>query len=187
MLTFLKSITFAIALIGTAEVSAGSPLPNLDNYAVPAEEIFTGAPAPVNLNSYIGAARFKTKLVQAAQNGPNYAGHYTIVTIGCGTQCQDNWLIDAKTGKILDKISSMIGVSYAKNSYLLIVNPFDEALLQGYKEHPDAPFWTQIQTIYQIWKENNFKVVKQMPWTDFSAPTHNIQSSQPNSEFTGGN
>ncbi|MBS0271221.1 MAG: hypothetical protein JSR85_01065 [Proteobacteria bacterium] len=181
MLNFLKSIAFVIVLTGAAEVYADSTLVGLDNYAVPAEDIFTDTPAPVDLNSYEGAARFKTKLTQGAQAGPNYAGHYTIVTIGCGTQCQDNWLIDAKTGKILARFQSMIGITYKKNSFLVIINPPDETLLNSYMANPDAPFWSQIKTIYQILKDDQLETIKQMKWTDFSKSLPQPKSSQPNS------
>ncbi len=187
MSTILKSVTFAMSLIGMTAVYADSSLPNLESYTVSAEDIFTGKPAPVDLTSYKGASTYKTKLTEGAQKGPNYAGHYTIVTFGCGTQCQDNWLIDAKTGKIWDRFQSMIGITHEKNSSLLIVNPPDDSLLKSYIAEPGAPFWSQIETIYQIWKDDQFEIVKKMPWTDFSKSLSETSSSQPDSVPTTGN
>jgi hypothetical protein len=62
----------------------------------------------------------------------------------------------------------VIGITHEKNSYLLIVNPSDTKLLEDYKNHPEAPFWSQIQTTYELWKDNKFEVLQQMPWIDFS-------------------
>lgn len=36
----------------------------------------------------------------AAGPGPNFAGHYTIVEWGCGTDCGEMAIVDAKTGRI---------------------------------------------------------------------------------------
>jgi hypothetical protein len=39
-------------------------------------------------------------LREGAKNGPNFAGHYTIVTWGCGTACEELGIIDALDGRV---------------------------------------------------------------------------------------
>lgn len=43
---------------------------------------------------------FRTKITEGAQEGPNFAGHYTITTWGCGTGCVQFAIINAKTGDV---------------------------------------------------------------------------------------
>ncbi len=56
----------------------------------------------------------------------NFAGHYTLVSNGCGTECQLNLLIDRHTGKIHDVPFSARGIDYRTDSRMLIVNPPEE-------------------------------------------------------------
>ena len=50
--------------------------PQFDSF--PAQEIFKGKPAAPKLKSERDR-RFQTKILEGAQTGPNFAGHYTIV------------------------------------------------------------------------------------------------------------
>src|SRR2546423_11174330 len=72
--------------------------PHFEQYAV--ADTFRGPSAPVDLTSEPGARRFRTVLTQGAAGGVNFAGHFTIVTWGCGTQCQSYAVIDASTGRV---------------------------------------------------------------------------------------
>lgn len=47
-----------------------------------------------------GAAMFRTIIRQQARLGPNFAGHYTIVHIGCGAATVCPAIVDARTGKV---------------------------------------------------------------------------------------
>ena len=157
--------TFLIAGVMGA-MPAYAALPNFAEHPVHPEEIFKETPRPVDLSSYPGAKTFRTKLKEGAERGPNFAGHYTIVTYGCGTQCQDNWIIDAKTGKILDRFSSILSTKYQSDSLLIIINPPDPDLKRGYENDPNAPFWSAIQTTYNIWKDNKFSVIYKDKWVN---------------------
>ncbi|GAC12882.1 hypothetical protein [Aliiglaciecola lipolytica] len=53
----------------------------------------------------------------------NFAGHYFVMGIGCGTACQLNIIVDVNSGKIVDSIDSTIGLCHQSDSELLIVNP----------------------------------------------------------------
>jgi hypothetical protein len=72
--------------------------PHFEAYAVPAEHI--AKPAPVDLGKDRDARRFRTTLRDGAAEGPNFAGHYTVTSWGCGSACLQWAIIDAKTGKI---------------------------------------------------------------------------------------
>jgi hypothetical protein len=65
-----------------------------------AKDDFRGRPAPVDLASHPLASRFRTRLREAAERGPNFAGHYTIASWGCGSGCLQHAIIDARNGRV---------------------------------------------------------------------------------------
>ncbi len=91
----------------------------------PVEEIYAGKLAPVDLYSHPDAMEYRTRLKEdTATNGVNFAGHYSIVEIGCGTECEIIFIVDAIDGKIYKpKFIAEWGVNFKKDSYLLVENP----------------------------------------------------------------
>ena len=59
---------------------------------------FDGEPAPVNFAKFPEAKEFYTVITKAAAAGPNYAGHFTFISWGCGTNCFQFALVDSITG-----------------------------------------------------------------------------------------
>lgn len=167
-MTLLKTMVLSLSFLGISASYAKTTLPSFPDYLVAQEDKFNPKekPAAVDLSSYKDARTYRTKLRNGAQKGPNFAGHYTIVQIGCGTQCQENWIVDAHTGKILDRFSSMIYTKYELDSTLLILNPPDATFEKGYKEYPDAPIWAPIETVYQSWNGSKFEVLYKDKWTN---------------------
>ncbi|OJW49161.1 MAG: hypothetical protein BGO67_11425 [Alphaproteobacteria bacterium 41-28] len=165
-MTFFKTAFFLTFVVRSASTYAESSLPDFSQFPVSKEEMLKGKPAPIKLSSYEGAKTYKTKLKEGAKEGPNFAGHYTIVSFGCGTQCQDNWLIDAKTGQILNRFSSTVGIKQQIDSALLIINPPDANLKKAYEEHPDQPLLGEMETIYKVLKNGKLKVVHKDKWVN---------------------
>lgn len=73
--------------------------PSFKDYPVPESEIYTGNTAPVKLDTE-EAKMFKTRLTKAAEQKPNFAGHYILASWGCGANCATGAVIDAKDGKV---------------------------------------------------------------------------------------
>ena len=165
-MTFFQAALLVTYILGSASSYADSSLPDFSQFRVTKEEMLKGKPAPVDLSSYKGAKSYKTKLKEGAKAGPNFAGHYTIISFGCGTQCQDNWLIDAKTGKILNRFSSTVGTKQQLGSALLIINPPDPDLKKAYEEHPDQPLLGEMVTLYEVLKDGKLNVVRKEQWVD---------------------
>lgn len=116
---------------------------------------YTGRPAPVNLNSP-QARRFRTVLTNGARRGPNFAGQYTVVTWGCGTECQQVAIVDARTGRVyMTGITASLGVKHQLNSRLLVVNPPEE-IAQLSPEYA-----RRISTQYYIWENNRLRQISQ--------------------------
>lgn len=65
----------------------------------PAPTTFKGKPAPAKI---VGpsARLFRTVIRRGASEGPNFAGHYTIVSWGCGSSCIMLAIVDARTGAV---------------------------------------------------------------------------------------
>ena len=62
--------------------------------------VWRGPIAPLNLNSHPLARKFRTTTrEQIKEEGVNFAGHYTLVSAGCGTGCSITGIIDARNGR----------------------------------------------------------------------------------------
>ncbi len=98
------------------------PAPRWEDF--PATASFTGTPAPVDLGSRPWAREFRTALRVGAAAGPNFAGAYTLVLWGCGTQCQRWAVVDARTGRVHGHpFDAELGVDFRRDSRLVAVNP----------------------------------------------------------------
>ena len=62
-------------------------------------ETFAGKPAPPLLKT-TAQQSFETEIREGAAMGPNFAGHYTIVTWGCGSSCVSAVVVNANTGAV---------------------------------------------------------------------------------------
>ena len=91
-------------------------------------EPFAGEVSAVNFDSLPEAKLFQTTITEQSLEGPNFAGHYTVATWGCGTECQGFAIIDAINGDIVEfepSIDHQVseGLSHSLESNLLILNP----------------------------------------------------------------
>jgi hypothetical protein len=94
--------------------------------------------------------------------GPNFAGHYIVVTWGCGSQCVMGAIVDLKTGIVYDPPLSGVG------SELYI--PLDNLSAMKTEYRPDSSlmifrdacrnFRTECGTYYFNWRDNKFSLVK---------------------------
>lgn len=97
-----KKILVAFALLlclsghAPAQVAADAP-PRFEDYSV---FMWRGRVAPLNLGSHPLARKYRTLLRQQIKEaGINFAGRYTLTTVGCGTGCSISAIIDARTGR----------------------------------------------------------------------------------------
>jgi hypothetical protein len=101
---------------------ARQPVPRFEDH--PATESFSGTPAPVDLRSQPWAREYRTALRTGAAEGPNFAGAYTLVLWGCGTQCQSWAVVDARTGRVYgNPFDAELLVDFRRDSRLVVVNP----------------------------------------------------------------
>ena len=145
--------TAALALIFAQGASAQSTDALMAKY--PAGAPFKGKPAAANLASHKDARMFRTRLREAAPGGPNFAGHMTVVTWGCGTSCQTVALIDARNGRVYFGPTASLGVKHRIDSRLLVVNPPEE-VKRDYGDPP--PDWGHPE--YYVWNNGRFAKIK---------------------------
>jgi len=98
--------------------------------------MYRGRLAPLDEASHSDARTYRTALNKAMKEGVNFAGKYTVVTVGCGTGCQIHYVVDRESGKVLDKVQGSAGASYSPDSQLFILDAPDSTL--NYAECPDC-------------------------------------------------
>lgn len=131
--TFVFPLLFAARLCAAEAGDARPP------QSPPGFESFPVAAAPA-------AARYATKVVLATPRArlyrtlistegrkePNFAGHYRVVTWGCGTDCHGFAIVDRMTGQVftppsIENIQGMMGndeprIDFRSDSRLLVLN-----------------------------------------------------------------
>ena len=153
-------IVSAICLGAAAALVQGKSLPRFEDF--PAREKFMRKPAPVRL---LGrkARTFRTALRRGAAAGPNFAGHYTVATWGCGTfMCTGFAIINARTGDVYfpPKIQNVslawldqeeqVPMKYKRNSRLLV--------LIGEVMFDDGS--TKKGKYFYLWQNNKLKLIR---------------------------
>ncbi len=91
-----------------------------------AKEVYTGEAAEVDFDDarFPRAREQRTAITNAVKDGADFAGHYAVAQWGCGTQCQEQAVIDMKTGKIIAfGLPSEAGVGTHEQYSVLVTNP----------------------------------------------------------------
>lgn len=161
-----EKMTFCEKMIGTKRaVSSQMPVPEFDT--LPDEYYTRGvSSAPINFNgSFPEAKSFETKIIEATENGPNFAGHFTVAEWGCGSNCQSHAVLDNETGEIIAYgIPSQYGLKFNIESKILVANPKDNLpLLEKLDTAPikAAEMFAPIECRY-------YKIVENEPGGTFS-------------------
>lgn len=71
-----------------------------------AHAVIPDAPAAAVLPDFSGrdawARTYRTRIREGMQEGINFAGHFALIRIGCGTGCNFAFLADLRTGQVYD-------------------------------------------------------------------------------------
>jgi hypothetical protein len=104
----------------TAARAATTLAPRFEDFAVTDTSLGQPRLAGVVFASADYGAMYGTRLRQGAAEGPNFAGHYTMVTWGCGTGCQVAAVVDARTGRLSEQtLLTAGGLQFRRDSRLL--------------------------------------------------------------------
>ena len=156
MRTILQ-IILAATFLSSGEFAQERNAPRFEDY--PAQRKFTSKPAPAII-SHPRARLFRTMIRTQAQNKPNFAGHYSLATWGCGSGCRGFAVIDARTGRVYFNPKALnVGtvpfqdedsLQFRPSSRLLIISGYVDGF-RGYQS--EAKF-------YYEWKSNRFRLIR---------------------------
>jgi hypothetical protein len=94
----IKTVFLTALFLAFGSVCFGqNKKPTFKQYAVQIENLKN---VKVNLQSHPTANRYRTNLRTAAKGKVNFAGHFILTTWGCGTNCTESALIDARDGRV---------------------------------------------------------------------------------------
>lgn len=117
------------------------------------DEILATTTVVIDYSTYPEAKEYITEFSNTLLEGVNFAGLYTVVSWGCGSNCQLSAVVNRKTGTIINYgLLSEYGLAFEKDSRLLVVNPKSN-LPKEEKASGKSP---QASTAYFIVKDDTF-------------------------------
>lgn len=148
--------------VSESTVITTSSIRRFEDYS--ATQKFTGRPAtPIIANQR--ARLYRTIIRQDAQEGPNFAGHYTIARWGCGSTCVGFAIIDARTGRVHfhPKALQVMQVPYQAEDVLQFRPDSRMLIISGeiLSVEPDGPSTAgRVGKFYYEWKNNRFTLLE---------------------------
>ena len=139
--------------------------PRFSDY--PVTKIYRGKPAPAQSSSS-SAHRFRTVIREGEQQGPNFAGHYTVVIWGCGTSCAQFAIVDAMTGQTYDPPFRLI--TWGDEEGLLKQSGLHFRLDSSLFVAQGCPEEKNCAARYYEWKDNRLILLTTRPVERFSSP-----------------
>jgi hypothetical protein len=73
------------------------------------------------------AREYRTRILEGMKAGPNFAGHFSIIEIGCGSSCRFAFVVNNITGKVINfpiggEEYQSLDLKYKLNSRLIIAS-----------------------------------------------------------------
>lgn len=100
LVTLVAAASLAVSLSSLTPTAALAQAPASP---LPMDRVYQG---PIRLPDFAGRDRrfadFRTRIRNEMSTGPNFAGHYALVRIGCGTSCSFAFVADVATGEVFD-------------------------------------------------------------------------------------
>jgi len=134
LLTWFGLLLFIVVLFPTAGNAQKKTFPTFEQYRVAVDSNIR--PARPKLITKM-ARLFRTGIRSQAATGPDFAGHYTIALLGCGSPCRRYAIVDSLTGNVYfpkeldviwtspwrdgDPLANQDPFQYRKDSRLLII------------------------------------------------------------------
>lgn len=103
--------------------------PRFEDFRVP---VYTGKPARPDVRSHARSRLFRTELREAAERGPNFAGHYRLASWGCGAACFQWAIIDIQSGQVFHP------ANLASTDHVNVAESLYEGGIQAVHVRPDS-------------------------------------------------
>lgn len=94
-------------------------------------------------------ADFRTRITNGMRGGPNFAGRYALITIGCGTGCRSVYVADVSTGRVF-----AFPLGGEDNIYLNLSFTHNSRAVIAYWQNPEE---NQCIRTELIWKNDRFR------------------------------
>jgi hypothetical protein len=154
-------ITLTICVLAGEVLAQSKTLPHFEDF--PVKEKLIAKPATPKLLSS-RARMFRTAIRLQTKGKPNFAGHYTIASWGCGTMsCTSFAIVDARTGDVYFPLGAMS----------IFVSTIDQAE-DTIEFRPNSRLFILTGTIafgdrdsigkhYYVWRNNQLKLIRFIP------------------------
>jgi hypothetical protein len=150
-----------ILLLGLCFLAGADEVPTFEHFKV--GEKFTGKPALPILRTRL-QQRFRTMIREAAEEGPNFAAHYTLAEWGCGAGCVSMAVVDNMTGRTFDGPFSILGYDL-ENAYEGGEEQLEYRIDSGLMVARGCPQEKDCGTYYYEWADDRFKLLRKTPAT----------------------
>lgn len=156
----MKSITLAIliCLIFESSFAQKRPLPRFEDYPVSLR--FRGKAPPPKISS-ARARLYRTRISEGAQEPPNFAGHYTIVTWGCGASCKGLAIVDARNGQVYTppEVYAVIQMPSQENKALQYRVDSKLMIIEGWRVSARSRQMLEGRWYYK-WENNQLQLIR---------------------------
>ncbi len=135
--------------------------PRFEQFRVP---VWVGKPAAARVEAHPRSRLYRTVIAEAAQAGPNFAGHYTVLAWGCGAGCSSWAIADAQSGRVFhpanfrntDRYNLSVDLADADGGYVEF--HADSRLLRVVGGINLKPEWRGIS--YFVWENNRLRRIR---------------------------
>lgn len=140
----------AIVECGCQPAALEEESPQFGDY--PVGEITTKELSMIDWDSHPRAREFSTQLEDAIGMKPNFAGHYVLLTWGCGSPCQAVVLVDVRSTSVYFTLGAALGVEFRLRSRLFIDSP-PSNIAEFYGGEANVPNQRLFYSNYFLWDE----------------------------------
>ncbi len=100
MRTSIRQLVFGLLLVLALPASFVAQKPQPPRFEDYSADVYAGKPARLKLKSHPLARRYRSSIrEQLRSQGINFAGHYTLAVMGCGTSCSITAIVESRTGR----------------------------------------------------------------------------------------
>ncbi len=168
---YSSAALFAISLAGFS--FGQTVLPSFGGYPVKGPK-FSGKPVrPVLQTTY--DREFRTRIREAAAEGPNFAGHYTVAEWGCGAGCVSVVVVDAANGAVYRGPFRNLGWELRKYEDRLASNddkfePLEYRMDSRLFVARGCPEESNCASYFWEWTGTEFRLIRKVPSVPLPAP-----------------
>lgn len=134
--------------------------------------IFNGELKDLDISSSDSARMFRTVIRSYLKDdGVNFAGHFTIASVGMTGWGENYWIVDRTTGKAYEFPYQAEFLDFRKDSNLIIINPKNKILdfMKDSNSYFDVctqglfyPRYYEIRPSYVLWEDNKVKIIEDL-------------------------